>query len=70
MATASVSRMCERKALPSPSPLAAPRTRPAMSTKRTVACTIFFVLLISPSTSSRRSGTGTSPMLGSIVANG
>ena len=38
--TASTSRMCERNLLPRPSPCAAPLTRPAMSTKRTVAGTL------------------------------
>jgi len=35
-AIASVSRMCDRNLLPSPSPLDAPATRPAMSTNSTV----------------------------------
>ena len=67
---ASASRMWERKALPIPSPLLAPRTIPAMSTKLTVAGTVRSEANSSASTASRASGTPTTPMLGSIVANG
>ena len=67
---ASASRMWDRKALPMPSPLLAPRTMPAMSTKLTVAGTIRAESKRLASTGSRGSGTPTTPMLGSIVANG
>ena len=65
---ASVSRMCARNLLPRPCPSDAPRTRPAMSTKRTVAGTILAEELISASTLSRGSGMPTMPTLGSTVA--
>jgi hypothetical protein len=43
---------------------------PAMSTKETVAGRIFSDPKIRASTASRSSGSGTTPTLGSIVANG
>ena len=67
---ASASRMLARNLLPSPSPSDAPRTMPAMSTKETVAGRIFSLPKISASRASRSSGSGTTPTLGSIVANG
>ena len=67
---ASASRMWARNALPIPSPWLAPRTIPAMSTKLTVAGTIRAEANSSASTASRGSGTPTTPMLGSMVANG
>src|SRR5690606_33076071 len=67
---ASTSRMFARKRFPRPSPLLAPLTRPAMSTKVTVAGVIFSEPNIPARTSSRGSGMGTTPTLGSIVANG
>src|SRR5690606_1223678 len=69
-AIASTSRMCARNLLPRPSPLAAPATRPAMSTNSTAVGTTFSGLTISASAPKRGSGTGTTPRLGSIVQNG
>ena len=56
--------------MPSPAPSDAPLTMPAMSTNVTGAGTIFSEPNISASLSSRGSGSGTTPSLGSIVANG
>ncbi len=67
---ASASRMFARNWFPNPSPVEAPRTMPAMSTKDTVAGTIRALLNSSASCCSRGSGSATTPMLGSIVANG
>ena len=67
---ASASRMLARNLLPSPAPSDAPRTMPAMSTKLTVAGMIRAEQKILASTSSRSSGTPTTPTLGSMVANG
>lgn len=67
---ASTSRMCARNLLPSPSPLAAPATRPAISTNSTAVGISFCGLTISASSFRRGSGTGTTPTLGSIVQNG
>ncbi len=67
---ASTSRMCDRNLFPSPSPLLAPRTIPAMSTSRSIAGTTFCVSINARMISSRASGIGTTPTLGSIVANG
>ena len=67
---ASASRMFARNLLPSPSPTDAPRTMPAMSTKETVAGRTFSDPKISARRPSRSSGSGTTPTLGSIVANG
>ena len=64
------SRMLARNALPRPWPLLAPRTRPAMSTKLTGAGTTFCESNTSASLASRGSGSPTTPMLGSMVANG
>ena len=67
---ASTSRMWERNLLPRPSPLDAPRTSPAMSTNSMMAGVYFSGWYISASTSRRLSGTGTTPVFGSIVQNG
>ena len=67
---ASASRMLARNLLPNPSPVLAPRTMPAMSTKDTVAGTSLAEPNSAPSTASRLSGTPTTPTFGSIVANG
>ncbi len=67
---ASLSRMCERNLLPSPSPSLAPRTMPAMSTKVTAAGRIRSLPKMPASTARRGSGTPTTPVFGSIVANG
>ena len=56
---ASTSRMLARNWLPSPSPLEAPRTRPAISTNSRLVGTTFTDLPISASISSRGSGTAT-----------
>ena len=67
---ASASRMLARNLLPSPAPSLAPFTMPAMSTKDTAAGTIFADFDSSASRGSRSSGSGTTPMFGSIVAKG
>src|SRR5690606_1686335 len=67
---ASTSRMWARNLLPRPSPLAAPATRPAMSTNSTAVGITFCGLMISARAFRRGSGTGTTPTLGSIVQNG
>ena len=67
---ASASRMCARNLLPSPAPSLAPFTMPAMSTKDTVAGSVLAEPKMSASTSSRGSGTPTTPTFGSMVANG
>jgi len=67
---ASVSRMCPRNWLPRPCPAEAPRTSPAMSTKRTVAGTILAESYSPASAARRGSGMPTTPTLGSMVANG
>src|SRR5690606_41081909 len=64
------SRMCARNLLPRPSPLAAPATRPAMSTNSTAVGITFWGLMISANAFSRGSGTGTTPTLGSMVQKG
>ena len=56
--------------MPIPAPSEAPLTMPAMSTKDTTAGTIRCESKILASTSSRGSGSGTTPTLGSMVANG
>ncbi len=67
---ASVSRMLARNLLPSPSPFEAPATSPAMSTNSMVVGSTFCGLTIAASASSRGSGIGTTPTLGSMVQNG
>ena len=64
------SRMLARNWLPRPSPSLAPFTSPAMSTKVTVAGMTFSESKMPARTSSRGSGMGTTPVLGSIVAKG
>ena len=68
--TASTLRMWLRNLFPNPSPVLAPFTSPAMSTSRTVAGMTFSVVMWEAMTSSRGSGTGTTPTFGSMVANG
>ncbi len=67
---ASTSRMLARNWLPSPSPLLAPRTSPAMSTNSRLVGTILADLPIADSAASRGSGTATRPTFGSMVQNG
>ena len=67
---ASVSRMFARNLLPRPSPFEAPSTRPAMSTNSMVVGITRCGLTISASLSRRKSGTGTTPVFGSIVQKG
>ena len=67
---ASTSRMWLRNLLPRPSPRLAPFTRPAMSTNSSVAGVYFSGWYISASTSSRWSGTATTPVFGSMVQKG
>ena len=62
--------MLARNLLPSPCPVDAPRTSPAMSTKLTVAGTTRAEENSSARRASLESGTGTTPTFGSIVANG
>jgi hypothetical protein len=62
--------MFARNLLPRPAPSDAPFTSPAMSTKDTVAGTTLALSNIVDSTSSRGSGSGTTPTFGSMVANG
>ena len=69
-AMASTSRMWARNLLPRPSPLDAPATRPAMSTNSNEVGMVFCGLTISASCARRGSGTGTTPVLGSMVQNG
>ena len=65
-----VSRICERKVFPKPSPLEAPLTRPAMSTNSTFAGIIFSGLTSLAYCSNLSSGTSTIPKFGSIVQKG
>ena len=69
-AIASTSRICARNLLPSPSPFDAPATRPAMSTNSIEVGMTLSGLAMPASASRRGSGTGTTPMFGSIVQNG
>jgi len=69
-AMASTSRMLARNWLPSPSPLEAPATRPAMSTNSSVVGVVFSGPKSAERASSRASGTGTTPRFGSMVQNG
>ena len=59
-----------RNLLPRPSPLDAPATSPAMSTNSIVVGITFCGFTIADNASRRKSGTGTTPVLGSIVQNG
>ena len=56
--------------MPSPAPSLAPFTIPAMSTNVTVAGRILAEPWMAANCASRPSGTPTTPMFGSIVANG
>ncbi len=56
--------------MPSPSPLWAPATSPAMSWKAIVSQTIFEAFTVSATWVMRASSTGTTATLGSIVVNG
>jgi len=67
---ASVSRMFARNLLPSPSPLLAPFTSPAMSTISTVVGTMRPGCTSSASFVRRSSGTVITPTFGSIVQKG
>ena len=69
-AMASVSRILARNWLPNPSPLEAPRTRPAISTKVMRVGMICFEPAIAANFSRRGSGTATSPTFGSMVQKG
>lgn len=62
--------MLARNWFPSPSPLLAPFTRPAMSTNSTEVGIIVLELVMLLSTCRRGSGTATLPTFGSIVQNG
>ena len=67
---ASVSRMCERNLLPSPSPSLAPLTSPAISTNSTTAGIVFLELESLDNCHNLSSGTSTIPTDGSIVQKG
>ena len=67
---ASVSRMLARNWLPSPSPLEAPATSPAMSTNSTMAGCMRCGFTIFASSVMRGSGTSTMPTFGSMVQKG
>ena len=69
-AMASHSRILARNWLPRPSPLAAPRTSPAISTNVSRVGMISLEPAIFASSSRRWSGTATSPTLGSMVQKG
>ena len=69
-AMAWVSRMWARNWLPRPSPLAAPATRPAMSTNSIALGTTRAGCTMSAMRCRRGSGTGTTPVFGSMVQNG
>ena len=67
---ASVSLILAKNWLPSPSPLLAPLTKPAMSTISIFAGTVCFGFTKVFSLFNLSSGTFTFPMLGSIVQKG
>ena len=67
---ASVSRILARNLFPSPSPLLAPFTSPAISTISTVVGTIRWGCTSSASAFRRSSGTVITPTFGSIVQKG
>ena len=67
---ASVSRMLARNLFPSPSPLLAPFTSPAMSTISTVVGTMRPGCTSSASLFNRSSGTVITPTFGSMVQKG
>jgi hypothetical protein len=62
--------MFARNWFPSPSPLCAPATSPAMSWNSIVSGTRFEARMVAATASSRGSGTGTTATFGSIVVNG
>ena len=62
--------MCDKNLLPSPSPLDAPLTSPAISVNSKLVGISLSGLYISFNTVILSSGTLTTPTLGSIVANG
>ena len=66
----STSLTWERNLLPSPSPLEAPLTRPAISTNVIAAFIVFIDFDIKDILFSLSSGTETIPILGSIVQKG
>ena len=66
----STSRIFDKNWFPNPSPLEAPLTNPAISTKSIVECWILSGLTIFANSSSLLSGTGTIALFGSIVQNG
>ncbi len=68
--SASTSRIPARKRLPSPSPVEAPGTRPAMSTTSIPAWTTFLLALIAANASSRASGRGAMETDDSVVVKG
>ena len=67
---ASVSRMFAKNWLPKPSPLDAPFTKPAISTNSILVVRMRCGFTILASSSRRGSGTGTTPVLGSMVQKG
>ena len=69
-ATACVSRMWARNRLPSPSPLEAPATKPAMSTNSVAAGTMRADFASAPMRRSRSSHSGVAPTFLSMVQNG
>ncbi len=62
--------MCDKNLFPRPSPLEAPLTNPAISTKDIVVFIFFLEEDIFVNSSNLLSGTGTIPSLGSIVQKG
>ena len=67
---ASTSLICDKNWFPSPSPLLAPLTKPAISTNWIWVGIIFFDSAIFANLISLSSGTITFPTFGSIVQNG
>ena len=67
---ASTSLICDKNLFPNPSPLEAPLTRPAISTKSIYVGIVFSLLLILERIFNLWSGTATLPIFGSIVAKG
>ena len=69
-AKASTSLILPKNWFPKPSPLEAPSTKPAISTKVILVGIVLSDKLISDRFFNLSSGTSTSPTLGSIVQNG
>ena len=67
---ASTSRILDKNWLPSPSPLEAPFTSPAISTNSIEAGVILSESYKSAKSCKRRSGTATTPIFGSMVQKG